>query len=70
MRSVSKGKNCLGRNTLHRVWAISEDERPRNMGWLVFMGWVISQTNEWEDYSKYFGGKGWRFPGIGPPPTF
>ena len=26
MRSVSKGKNCLGRNTLHRVWAISEGE--------------------------------------------
>ena len=21
-----------------RVWAISEDERPQNMGWLVFMG--------------------------------
>ena len=25
-----------------RVWAISEDERPQNMGWLVFMGWVMS----------------------------
>ena len=24
------------------------------MGWLVFMYWVISQANEWEDYSKYF----------------
>ena len=26
------------------------------MGWLVFMGWVISQANEREDYSTYFGG--------------
>ena len=25
------------------------------MGWLVFMGWVISYANEWEDYSNYFG---------------
>ena len=25
------------------------------MEWLVFMDWVISQANEWEDYSKYFG---------------
>ena len=25
------------------------------MGWLVFMGWVISQANEWEEYSNYFG---------------
>ena len=25
------------------------------MGQLVFMGWVISQANEWEDYSNYFG---------------
>ena len=23
---------------------------------LVFMGWVSSQANEWEDYSCYFGG--------------
>ena len=25
------------------------------MVWLVFMGWAISWTNEWEDYSNYFG---------------
>ena len=25
------------------------------MVWLVFMGWAISQANEWEDYSNYFG---------------
>ena len=32
----------LERNTLHRVWAISEGKRPRNVAWLVFIGWVIS----------------------------
>ena len=26
-----------------------------NMVWLVFMDWAISWTNEWEDYSSYFG---------------
>ena len=25
------------------------------MGWLVFMGWIMSQANEWEDYSNYLG---------------
>ena len=25
------------------------------MGWLVFMGWEISQANEWEDYANHFG---------------
>ena len=25
------------------------------MTWLVFLGWVISQAKEWEDYSNYFG---------------
>ena len=28
--------------SIDRVWAISEGERTLNMGWLVFMGWVIS----------------------------
>ena len=36
--------------------------------WLVFMGWVISYSNEWEDSSNHFE-EGWRFPGIGPQPT-
>ena len=40
------GKKYLERNTLYRVWAISEGKRPQNMGWLVFMGWVISWANE------------------------
>ena len=38
-----------------RVWAISEDERPQNMAWLVLMGQVISQVNNLKDYSNYFG---------------
>ena len=43
MWSLSKGENSLGRYTLHRQsMAISEGERPQNMVWLVFMGWVIS----------------------------
>ena len=33
------------------------------------MGWGISYTNEWEDYSNYFG-EGVGFPEIGPPPAF
>ena len=33
------------------------------------MGWAISQTNEWGDYSNYFQ-EGAGFPGIGPQPTF
>ena len=27
----------------------------RNVRWLVFMGWVISYANDWEDFSNYFG---------------
>ena len=45
----------LKRNILHRVWAILEDQRLWNTAWLVFMGWVISQANEWEDDSNYLG---------------
>ena len=36
---------------------------PRNVARLVFIGWVISYANEWEDYFHYFG-EG-RFPGFG-----
>ena len=25
------------------------------MAWLIFMGWVISWANEWEEYSNYLG---------------
>jgi len=27
-------------------------------GWIVFIAWVISYANEWEDYSIYLGGRG------------
>ena len=48
MPPVSKGENGPGRiHFTDRVWAISEGKRPQNMGWLVFMGWVISRANEW-----------------------
>ena len=30
-----------------------------------FRSWVISQTNEWEDYSNYLGGKGGGFQDLG-----
>ena len=32
------------------------------------MGLVISYANKWEDFPTILG-KGWRFPGAGPPPT-
>lgn len=38
------------------MWAISEGESGSEVrGSFIFMGWVISKTNKWEDYSKYFG---------------
>lgn len=41
----------------------------RGVGWLVFMGQVISYANKWEDYFNYLGRRE-RFPGIRPLPTF
>ena len=38
---VWKVRVAMGETLQDRVWAISEGEGPRNMGWLVFMGWVI-----------------------------
>ena len=39
-----------------RVWAITEGEYSHEIvAWLVFIGWVISQANEWADYSNSFG---------------
>jgi len=55
------------RSTLHRqhvghrrgwVW-------PENVALLVFIGWVISFANEWEDYSNYFLWTGWDFQNLG-----
>ena len=40
------------------------------MAWLVFMGWVISQPSEWEDYFNYFGEEGGAFQELGHCPLF
>ena len=48
---------CLGR------------QEARKYGVSVFMGWVISQASERVNYPTILG-KGQRFPGTGPPPTF
>ena len=37
------------------VYGVAKSEdTTEQLNW-VFMGWVISQANEWEDYSNYFG---------------
>ena len=36
------------RSTLHR-------QSVGHVGWIVFIAWVISYANEWEDYSIYLG---------------
>ena len=38
------------------------------MAWLVYIGWVISYANEWEDYSNYFGEGGREFLDVGHHP--
>ena len=40
---------------------------PRIWSSQFLQGWVISQANESEEYSKYFG-KGWNFQELGPHP--
>ena len=50
------------------VWATSEDGEGRGKPGVLQSNWTTTR----EDYSNYFGGGwwGWRFPGIGPLPTF
>ena len=64
-------KNSVRDKVIGKKWIYSDSERstlhrqsmghrkghmqPRNLVWLVFIGWVISYANEWEDYSNYFG---------------
>ena len=70
--SHSKVKSGLFREIYipKTVWAVSEDERlHQNIGWLVFMGWVISQAKEWEAYYNYLG-KEWNFHELGCYPHF
>ena len=39
-----------------KVCAITEGKSGGSGMWLLlFIGWVISYANEWEDYSNYFG---------------
>ena len=55
---IDKKRIYLERNTLHRenVGYLRGWVGPQNVVLLTFMGWVISQANEWEDYSNYLGG--------------
>ena len=55
--SHSKLKEGLFReiHSPQTVRAILESERHQGMGLSVFIGWVISQANKWEDYYNYFG---------------
>ena len=45
----------LERSTLHRQYVGHHRGcvLPRNVEWLVFIGWAISYANEWEDYLWY-----------------
>ena len=63
-------ENTLKDKVIGKKWIYSDSERstlhrqsvdhpwgrvwPWNMTCLVFIGWVISHANEWEDYSNYF----------------
>ena len=50
---IGKKGIYLERNALQSVDHLRR-QQPQNMVWLVFMGWVISKVNEWEDYPNYF----------------
>ena len=48
-----------------------EEHTPQSVGhvaWIVFIVWVISYANEWEDYSIYLGGRGGDFQELGHHP--
>ena len=64
-------KNSVRDKVMHMKWIYSDSERStlhrqslghfraqvwlQNVAQLVFIGWVISYANEWENYSNYFG---------------
>ena len=75
-------KNLVRDEVIGKKWIYLERNTPQtecgpaqkagvlqNMVQLVFMGWVISQANEWEDYSSCLE-MGQGFPGIGPMLAF
>ena len=67
---VSYKKEFSERQSDRKKWIYSDSERstlhrqefghsrgwvqPRNVAWLIFIGWVISYANKWEGYSNYF----------------
>ena len=60
----------IERSTLHRQSVGHHRGRMRlqNLMWLVLIGWVISYSNEWEDYSSYFAGRAGDFQDLGHGP--
>ena len=58
------------RSTLHRQSVSHHRGRvqPWNVAWLVFLGWLISYANEWEDYSNFFLEMGRDFQDLGHHP--
>ena len=63
---------CLERSTLCRQWTgqLRRRQQAWNMAWLVFMGWVQFHRLMSGKIIPVISGKGWGFPGIGPPLTF
>ena len=63
---------CLERGTLCRQWTgqLRRRQQAWNMAWLVFMGWVQFHRLMGGKIIPVISGKGWEFPGIGPPLTF
>ena len=74
-KSLKFGKKSgLFRETFHQTECTDHLRRwecPRNMMWLVFMGWIISYADKWEDYSIIlFWGRDGNFQELGPYPLF
>ena len=59
VRDKVKGKKWIysdsQRSTLNSVGHRRGLVQPPNVAWLIFIGWVTSYANEWNDYSNYFG---------------
>ena len=51
-----------------RVWAITDVSVPQNVAQLAVTDWVIYMLMSGRIIPTILG-KGWRFPGFGPPPT-
>ena len=42
--------------TTSATWEAWRGEGPWNTGWLVFMAWVVSSADKWEEHSNQLGG--------------